>query len=63
MDESMLTLCTHQIVIELDHQIDATGPIKDSMGSWIERICKQAVEPTVRKFENFFSDLQNIINK
>jgi len=49
MPQTMLTLCTHQIFVELDYQIDQTGPIRDSLGVWIERICKIAVEPTVRR--------------
>jgi len=49
MPLEMLTLCTHQIVIELDRQIDQTGPIKETMGQWIERVCKRVVEPTRRR--------------
>ena len=48
-----MTLATHQIVVEADHQINSTGPIKESMGWWVERMCKTCVEPTSRRF--FFS--------
>jgi len=54
MPQTMLTLCTHQIFVELDYQIDQTGPIRDSLGVWIERICKTAVEPTVRRYLELF---------
>lgn len=49
MPITMLTLCTHQILVELDIQVEKVGPLKEAMGSWIERICKQAVEPTIRR--------------
>ena len=45
-----MTLATHQIVVEADHQINSTGPIKESMGWWVERMCKTCVEPTSRRF-------------
>jgi len=38
-----MTLGTHQILIEMDHQVDYTGPIKQSLGIWIERACKRVV--------------------
>jgi len=44
--EKMMTLATHQIAIEADLQISDTGPIRESMGAWIERLCFRVVEPT-----------------
>jgi len=46
--EKMMTLATHQIAIEADWQISDTGPIRESMGAWIERLCFRVVEPTKR---------------
>jgi len=43
-----MTLATHQIAIEADLQISDTGPIRESMGAWIERLCFRVVEPTKR---------------
>jgi len=37
--EKMLTLATHQIAVEADRQISKTGPIRESLGAWIERLC------------------------
>jgi len=45
-----LTLTTHFIAIEADHQIPKTGPIRESMASWIERFVGAAVEETKRRF-------------
>lgn len=47
--DKMLTLTLHQIIVEADKQIDATGPIAESLGFWVERMCKICVEPTVRR--------------
>jgi len=47
------TLSLHQILIEADFQLEMTGPIKESMGFWIERLCKRVVEPTSRRFVLF----------
>jgi len=61
MPITMLTLCTHQILVELDIQVEKVGPLKEAMGSWIERICKQAVEPTIRRYSKPFLTL-NLTN-
>lgn len=42
----MMTLTTHLIGVEAEKQIEMTGPIKESMGSWIERLCGDLVEDT-----------------
>lgn len=49
MPETMLTVSFHHLVIEADNQINFTGPIKEAMSSWIERICFDCVEPTKRR--------------
>ena len=43
------TISTHMIGVEADHQIPKTGPIKESMSSWIERKNQKAVEETMRR--------------
>jgi len=48
--EKMLTLATHQIAVEADRQISKTGPIRESLGAWIERLCFRVVEPTKRMY-------------
>lgn len=49
MPEKMLTVSFHHLVVEANYQIDFTGPIKESMASWIERICFDCVEPVKRR--------------
>ena len=44
-----MTLTTHFIAVEADRQIDQTGPIKESMASWIERSCGDVTEVTKRR--------------
>ena len=50
MPITMMTLSVHQVLVEAERQIPKTGPIKESMSSWIERLCKLIVEPTARRF-------------
>jgi len=47
--DKLSTLAVHQLLVEADKQIDVTGPIKESMGWWVERMCKSCVEPTIRR--------------
>lgn len=49
MPITMMTLTTHLIGVEAEKQIEMTGPIKESMGSWIERLCGDLVEDTRRR--------------
>jgi len=52
--DKLSTLAVHQLLVEADKQIDVTGPIKESMGWWVERMCKSCVEPTIRRSSFFF---------
>jgi len=49
----MMTITTHFVAIEADIQIDFTGPIREAMSSWIERLCGMLVEDIRRRFEYF----------
>jgi len=53
MPITMMTLTSHLIAIEADLQIELTGPILESMSSWIERFCGELVEDTRRRLVNF----------
>jgi len=46
---TMMTITTHFVAIEADIQIDFTGPIREAMSSWIERLCGMLVEDIRRR--------------
>jgi len=56
----MLTLSTHLIAVEADKQIDFAGVLKESMGTWIERLCGSIVEETRRRLFIAFNELSYI---
>jgi len=60
MPIDLLTISFHQLCVEADFQIDATGPIKESLGFWIERLCFDVVEPVKRRSLNF-SKTKNLL--
>jgi len=43
------TLATHQAVVEADYQIEYTGPLPETMASYIERFNLRVVEPVRRR--------------
>jgi len=43
------TISTHMVVVEADHQIPVTGPIRESMGSWVERLMFSLLEHVRRR--------------
>lgn len=43
------TISTHLVIVEADKQIPVTGPIAESMGSWVERLMNNLVEQTRRR--------------
>ena len=49
MPITMMTLSTHFVAFEANLQISQTGPIRDSMSSWIERLCGTMVEDIRRR--------------
>jgi hypothetical protein len=51
-----ITACTitnHLIIVEADGQIPVTGPIKESMGSWVERMMFMLLEQVRRRYPSF----------
>jgi hypothetical protein len=54
-----ITACTisaHMIVVEADYQIPVTGPIRESMGSWVERLMFSLLEHVRRRYFSLNSD-------
>lgn len=49
MPITMMTVATHLVAVEADHQIEYSGKIQESMSSWIERLCGNLVEDTRRR--------------
>jgi hypothetical protein len=43
------TISTHMVVVEADLQIPVTGPISESMGSWVERLMFTLLEHSRRR--------------
>jgi len=49
MPITMMTVSTHFVGVEADHQIEYCGKIREAMSSWIERVCGAVVEDTRRR--------------
>lgn len=49
MPITMMTVATHLVAVEADHQIEYSGKLQESMSSWIERLCGNLVEETRRR--------------
>jgi hypothetical protein len=49
MPITMMTVATHFGGAEADKQIEYVGKIRDSVSSWIERVCGNLVEETRRR--------------
>ena len=50
------TISTHMAVVEADYQIPVTGPIRESMGSWVERLMFSLLEHVRRRYYLSFLD-------